>query len=112
MRIVYLDVEGKITPNDVLVYYYCAARGGRTEGAYHVRKGDTLEYIAEQVAAGVNTHWCQPLFEASANGTRVRVFIKDQAEDVKLGWYIEHIPGAQTMERVPGGDVALTITEG
>jgi hypothetical protein len=104
-------VEGKITDNDVVVYYYRAARGGQTEGAYIVHEGDTLEHVAQQVAFGVNTFWCKPLFEATAIGTRVRVFIKDEAADVQIGWYVEHIPGPRTMERVPGGDIALTITE-
>lgn len=112
MRIVFMDVEGTITDNDVLVYYYCAAKGGKTEGAYHVREGDDLLRVAEQVAAGINTHWCKPLFEATAEGTRVKVFIKDGADDVKIGWYVEHIPGNRTTERLPGGDVSLTIMEG
>ena len=111
MRFVKITIGGKPTSGDVVIAYYRARAGGQTETAYVVQEGDGLDRISEQIAAGMNTHWCKPLFRAKADGNVIMLGILEGAEDVELGYHVTHIVGVNHLFTEPGGTETIAFEE-
>lgn len=112
MKVITITVSGKETAGDIVTLYYRAKRGGQTETAYIVKEGDPLSVIAQQLAFGINTNFCKPLFDAHAKGEEITIMVADGADDVTFGWYVEHITGDNHLHRAPGGTEIVEISEG
>jgi hypothetical protein len=111
MRSVSISIGGTPTKGDVVVVWYTVKRGGKTAYGHIVREGDTLEEIATQIAAGINTYWCPGAFSAKAKGTIVSVLLNDFVDDATLFQYVEHIVDGDPLKREPGGTETVTISE-
>lgn len=110
MRVVVLTMHGSCKVNDVIVVYYEAKRGGRTETAHFVREDESLADVAIGLAAGVNTNFCRPFFDARSQGAEVTIYVHDGADDVKFGWFCEHLVEGDHSKRALGGGIKMVIT--
>jgi hypothetical protein len=111
MRVIQITLGGEPTPDDVVCVSYAAKRGGMTTAGHHVLKGETLAAIAADLASGINTHWCQPIFAARAKENVITVQCTDLADDMTFSAYVEHIVGGLQAVRAPGGTETVEITE-
>jgi hypothetical protein len=111
LRIITLTIGGAPTPGDVVNIGYAAKRGGKTETGHLVKDGEKLPDIARGLAFGINTHFCQPLFEAKAKDTVVMIICAEGVDDVTFHGFIEHVAGSNSTMREAGGTETVTISE-
>lgn len=111
MRIVTFNLHGECRPEDVLVLYYEAKRGGRTAAGHYIRPGQSLADVALGLSHAIPTHFCQGLFQAKADGAVITLVAVDAADDVKFGWYCETVVDGDFARRAPGGKTLVEITE-
>ena len=109
MRILTITIGGELTPGDVVCLQSESAGGGRTQVGHIVGKTDTFEGVASSLANSVGTHFCQPLFQTKVSGEKIILVI--HADDIEIGWYVEHIVGSDPTQRAPGGSETVTISE-
>ena len=85
MRVVMVEVAGQ--PAAGMLRLSCKAPlGGCSTVGHNVQDGDTVEFIASELARRIvsDRQWCPGYFEASASGNRIMIICRDEVANCTI----------------------------